>query len=64
MTMPAKMPKEQIGITGLKQVERKDTAVVIDVTSIAFEAFRKVNASRKGILFLKIFICFVCDHIS
>ena len=41
MTIPEKMPKEQIGMIGLKHVARKETAVVIEVTSIALEALRK-----------------------
>lgn len=40
--MPENIPKEQIGIIGLKQVDKKDTAVVIEVTNIALEAFLKV----------------------
>jgi len=39
MTIPANIPKEQIGIIGLRQVDRKDTAVVIEVTNIALAAF-------------------------
>jgi hypothetical protein len=42
ITILAKMPKEQMGIIGLMQVEMKLTAVVIEVTSIALEAFRNV----------------------
>ena len=64
MTILAKIPKEQIGMIGLIQVERKLTAVVIEVTSMALDAFLKVQASLKGILFLMILICLVCDHMS
>ena len=42
MTMLAKIPNEQIGIIGLMQVERKLTAVVIEVTSMELDAFLKV----------------------
>jgi hypothetical protein len=56
------MPNEQIGIIGLKQVERKETAVVIDVTNIALEAFLKVYDSLSGILCLRTLMCFVCLH--
>lgn len=42
MTILAKIPKEQIGMIGLIQVERKLTAVVIEVTSMALDAFLKV----------------------
>ena len=42
ITILANIPKEQIGITGLMQVERKLTAVVTEVTNIALEALRKV----------------------
>lgn len=41
ITRLEKIPKEQIGITGLKVVARNETAVVLLVTNIAPDAFLK-----------------------
>ena len=42
MTKAAKIPKETMGIMGLMQVAKKDTAVVTEVIIIALVAFLRV----------------------
>jgi len=64
MTKQENIPKEHIGIIGLKHVAKNDTAVVVLVTNMALEAFLKVYASRKATRFFKTLICYVCFHWS
>jgi len=42
MARPENRPNDIIGITGLMQVAKNDTAVVIDVTNIEFADFLNV----------------------
>jgi len=62
ITKAANNPNDTIGIIGLMQVARKETAVVTEVTSIAFVAFLIVYANLKISLFLRIRIQLVCCH--
>lgn len=62
ITMPEKIPKEHIGMIGLKHVAKKETAVATEATSIALEAFLNVKAICKGILFFRTLICLACSH--
>ena len=62
ITKAANNPNDTIGIIGLMQVARKETAVVTEVTSIAFVAFLIVYANLKISLFLRIRIQLVCYH--
>ena len=62
ITRLEKMPKEQMGITGLKVVARKETAVVLEVTNMALLALRKLYASLSAILFLSTLMWAVCFH--
>ena len=62
ITKAANNPNDTIGIIGLMQVARKETAVVTEVTSIAFVAFLIVYANLKISLFLRIRMQLVCCH--
>lgn len=62
ITKAANKPKETIGMIGLMHVARNETAVVTEVTSIAFVAFLIVYANLKINLFLKILMQLVCYH--
>jgi hypothetical protein len=62
ITKAANNPNDTMGIIGLMQVARKETAVVTEVTSIAFVAFLIVYANLKISLFLRIRIQLVCCH--
>jgi hypothetical protein len=62
ITKAANNPNDTMAIIGLMQVARKETAVVTEVTSIAFVAFLIVYANLKISLFLRIRIQLVCCH--